>query len=43
MSYINYVKIMICLDILEEELNKIAKIAGHETFDEFCAKKTIGV
>lgn len=41
MSYINYIKIMAYLDIIEVELNKIALAVGHESYDEFIANKKI--
>lgn len=31
----NYRKIMSLLDIVEAELNKVARAVGHESFEEF--------
>lgn len=35
MSKENYEKCMACLDIIELELNKIAAIVGHCSYEEF--------
>jgi hypothetical protein len=34
----NYMKIMSYLDVIESELNKVAKIVGHISYDEFMTK-----
>ncbi|MGK0440218.1 MAG: hypothetical protein ACJA0N_000003 [Pseudohongiellaceae bacterium] len=34
----NYKKIMSCLDVIETELNKVAKSVGHVSFEEFTSK-----
>ncbi|HFG2121505.1 hypothetical protein [Vibrio cholerae] len=40
MSYENYEKIMSLLDIVENELNKVAAEGGHVSFAEFMAQKS---
>lgn len=35
MDYLTYLKIMSYLDIIEEELNKVAKKVGSCSFEEF--------
>ncbi|HAV1342842.1 hypothetical protein VB319_09230 [Vibrio parahaemolyticus] len=37
MSNESYKTIMSLLDVVESELNKIAKVVGHVSFDEFMA------
>ena len=34
-----YIRCMMCLDIIEEELNKIAKTVGHDDFDTWLKKQ----
>ncbi len=35
MTLNNYIKINICLDVIEAELNKIAASTGHISFEEW--------
>lgn len=35
----NYNKIMSYLDVIENELNKIASVVGHCSYKEFCESK----
>lgn len=41
MSYENYEKIMSLLDLVENELNKVAAQCGHVSFDEFFEQKNL--
>lgn len=41
MSYETYAKLMLCLEEMEKELNKVAAVVGHPSYEEFYTEEKL--